>query len=257
MLNKKLLTAAVATAVLTGAGFAQAQEKEDAIVTGDELVGGFEISGNVALTTDYRFRGISQSDEDIAVQGGFDAEFGPGFYVGIWGSSVDFDTNGDCCDGSLELDYYGGWASSIGDTDFGIDVGYAYYDYPGDSGDEGDYQEVYVSGSWRDLAIGVHYSDDYYLESDEFWYVYGDYSLGLFDTGLTLDLHVGYNMLEEDGGFLATDEDAYTDYSAALTYSWASVDWSLAYVGTDLDEEDVFDTDWADDTVVFTISKSL
>ena len=255
MLNKKLLPAAVATALLAGTSMVQAEEP--AIVTGDELVGGFEISGNVALTTDYRFRGISQSDEDIAVQGGFDAEFGPGFYVGIWGSSVDFDTNGDCCDGSLELDYYGGWASSIGDTDFGIDIGYAYYDYPGDSGDEGDYQEVYVSGSWKDLAIGVHYSDDYYLESDEFWYVYGDYSLGLFDTGLTLDLHVGYNMLEEDGGFLATDEDAYTDYSAALTYSWASVDWSLAYVGTDLDEEDVFDTDWADDTVVFTIAKSL
>jgi hypothetical protein len=97
--------------------------------------------------------------------------------------------------------------------------------------------------------------------------VYGDYSLGLFDTGLTLDLHVGYNMLEEtkvdadgnvtDGGFLSSDEDAYTDYSVTLTYSWASVDWSLAYVGTDLDDEDVFDTDWADDTVVFTIAKSL
>jgi len=255
MLNKKLLPAAVTAALLAGTSLAQAQEP--AIVTGDELVGGFQISGNVALTTDYRFRGISQSDEDFAVQGGFDAEFGPGFYVGIWGSSVDFDTNGDGYDGSLELDYYGGWSSSIGDTDFGIDVGYIYYDYPGDDGDEGDYQEFYVGGSWRDLSLYVHYSDDYYAETDEFWYIAGDYSLGLFDTGLTLDLHVGYNMLEEDGGFLATDEDAYTDYSVALTYSWASVDWSLAYVGTDLDEEDVFDTDWGDDTVVFTIAKSL
>jgi uncharacterized protein (TIGR02001 family) len=244
------------TAALLG-GTSLVKAEEPAIVTGDSLVGGFEISGNIALTTDYRFRGISQSDEDLAVQGGFDAEFGPGFYVGIWGSSVDFDTNGPCCDGSLELDYYGGWSSSIGDTDFGIDVGYIYYDYPGDSGDEGDYQEFYVGGSWRDLSIGVHYSDDYYAETDEFWYVYGDYSFGLFDTGLTVDLHVGYNMLEEDGGFLATDEDAYTDYSVGLTYSWASVDWTLAYVGTDLDDEDVFDTDWADDTVVFTIAKSL
>ena len=255
MLNKKLLPAAVTAALLAGTSLAQAAEP--AIVTGDELVGGFEISGNVALTTDYRFRGISQSDEDFAVQGGFDAEFGPGFYLGIWGSSVDFDTNGDGYDGSLELDYYGGWSSSIGDTNFGIDIGYIYYDYPGDDGDEGDYQEFYVGGSWRDLSLYVHYSDDYYAETDEFWYIAGDYSLGLFDTGLTLDLHVGYNMLEEDGGFLATDEDAYTDYSVALTYSWASVDWSLAYVGTDLDEEDVFDTDWADDTVVFTIAKSL
>jgi uncharacterized protein (TIGR02001 family) len=159
--------------------------------------------------------------------------------------------------GTVEMNYVAGWAGTFGDSDIGIDVGYIYYDYPGDSGDEGDYQEVYVSGSWKDLAIGVHYSDDYYLESDEFWYVYGEYSLGLFDTGLTMDFHVGYNMLEEDGGFLSSDEDAYTDYSVALTYSWASVDWSVAYVGTDLDDDDLFGTDWGDDTVTFTISKSL
>ena len=93
MLNKKLLPAAVTAALLAGTSLAQAQD-EPAIVTGDEFVEGFQISGNVALTSDYRFRGISQSDEDFAVQGGFDAEFGPGFYVGIWGSSVDFDTLG-------------------------------------------------------------------------------------------------------------------------------------------------------------------
>lgn len=270
MLNKKLLPAAVTAALLAGTSLAQAQD-EPAIVTGDEFFEGFQISGNVALTTDYRFRGISQSDESIAVQGGFDAEFGPGFYVGIWGSSVDFDCNdidipeghpevGGACsgyDGSLELDYYGGWASSIGDTDFGIDIGYIYYDYPGDDGDEGDYQEFYVGGSWRDLSLTVAYSDDYYAETDEFWYVAGDYSVGLFDTGLTLDLHVGVNFLEEDGGFLATDEDQYTDYSVGLTYSWASVDFTLAWVGTDLDDDDVFGTDWADDTAVFTVAKSL
>ena len=252
MLNKKILTAAVA-AVLSGAATAQT---DGAVVTGDSLVSGFEISGNVALVTDYRFRGISQSDEDVAVQGGFDAEFGPGFYLGVWGSSVDFDSN-DGYDGSLELDYYGGWSSSIGDTDFGIDVGYIYYDYPGDNGDEGDYQEFYIGTSWKDLSLQVNYSDDYYAETDEFWYVYGDYSLGLFDTGVTLDLHVGYNMLEEGEGFLSSDEDAYTDYSVALTYTWASVDFSVAWVGTDLDEEDYFDTDYADDTAVFTIAKSL
>jgi len=259
MLNKKLLTAAVATAVLTGAGFAQAQEKEDAIVTGDSLVEGFTISGNVALTTDYKFRGISQSNRDGALQGGFDAEFGPGFYVGTWASVVNFDTNGEeggCCNGSMELDYYAGWASSIGDTDFGIDVGYIYYSYPGDNDNDADYQEVYVSGSWRDFSLSVNYSDDYYLESDEFWYVAADYSFSLLED-LTVDLHVGYNMLEEDGGFLATDEDAYTDYSVGVTYSWAALDWSLAYVGTDLDEEDVFDTTWGEDRAIFTLSKSL
>jgi len=244
MFNKKMLTTAVGATLLAGAVQVQA----------------VEVSGNVALTSDYRFRGISQSDEEFAVQGGFDVAFEPGFYIGTWGSSVDFDVNAvdgeDAADGSLELDYYAGWSGPIGDTDFGIDVGYIYYDYPGDDGGFGDYQEFYVGTSWKDLSLQVNYSDDYYAESDEFWYISADYSFTLLEE-LTVGLHAGYNMLEEDGGFLATDEDAYTDYSVSVTYTWEGVDFSLAWVGTDLDEEDVFDTDWADDTAVFTIAKSL
>ena len=244
MFSKKVLTTAVGAALVAGAAHVSA----------------LEVSGNIALTSDYRFRGISQSDESVAVQGGFDVAFEQGFYLGTWGSSVDFDVNDvngeDAADGSLELDYYAGWSGPIGDTDFGIDVGYIYYDYPGDEGDFGDYQELYVGLSYADLGLTVAYSDDYYAETDEFWYIAGDYSFSLMED-LTVGLHVGYNMLEEDGGFLATDEDAYTDYSVSVTYTWMDVDFSLAWVGTDLDEEDVFDTDWADDTAVFTIAKSL
>ena len=252
MFNKKLLTAAVTTALLAGTALVQAQERDDMdpIASGD----GFEISGNVALTSDYRFRGISQSDEDAAIQGGFDVEFAPGFYVGTWGSSVDFDSN-DGYDGSLELDYYAGWASAIGDTDFGVDVGYIYYDYPGDNGDEGDYGEVYVSGSWKDAALSVNYSDDYYGGTGKFLYYAADYSLTLFDA-LGVGFHVGYNDFDETG-FFATNTDSYTDWSVTLSYTWASVDFSVAYVDTDLDEEDVFGTDWAESTAVFTISKSM
>ena len=158
--------------------------------------------------------------------------------------------------GSLELDYYVGWASDIGDSGFGIDVGYLYYDYPGDDGVEGDYQELYGSLSWNDLAVGVAYSDDYYAETDTFWYYYADYSLGINDT-FTIDFHVGYNDVEKNGGFLSSDEDSFIDYSVGVTASWLAVDWTLAYVGTDLDEEDVFDTEWGDDSVIFTISKSM
>jgi uncharacterized protein (TIGR02001 family) len=244
MLNKKLMTVAVATALTAGITAAPSYAAE-----------GVEISGNVALTTDYRFRGISQTDEDVAVQGGFDVAFEPGFYIGTWGSSVDFDDDGSL--GSLELDYYAGWAGNIGDSDVGIDVGYMYYDYPGDDGDvEGDYQEFYIGLSWMDAAFKVVYSDDYYAETDEFWYVSGDYGFDIVE-GINIGLHVGYNMLEEDGGFLSSDEDAYTDYSVTATYSYSGVDFSLAWVGTDLDDDDLFGTDWGDDTAVFTISKSL
>ncbi len=61
----------------------------------------------------------------------------------------------------------------------------------------------------------------------------------------------------EEEGFLSSDEDHYTDYSVTLTYTWSGVDLAVAYVDTDLDDEDCFGTDWADDTAVFSISKSL
>ena len=139
MLNKKLLTAAVTTALLTGVGFAQAEED------------GVTISANASLISDYKFRGISQSNKDGALQGGFDLGFSNGIYVGTWGSTVNFDTNGEdggCCNGSMELDYYAGWSGPIGDTDFGIDVGYAYYSYPGDNDTDADYGELYLSSTW-------------------------------------------------------------------------------------------------------------
>ncbi len=215
------------------------------------------ISANVALTSDYRFRGISQSNEDIAIQGGFDYAFANGIYIGTWGSTVDFDVDstGVGFNGSLELDYYIGWGMDVGENS-AIDVGYLYYDYPGDDGEEGDYQELYGSFSWHDLTIGLNYSDDYYGKTDTFFYYYADYSLG-FAENWSLDLHIGYNDLKKNGGFLQTGEDSYTDYSVGVSTSFLSVDWSLAYVGTTLDEEDVWDTDWAEDTVVFTVSKSM
>ena len=240
---KKVLPAAIAASLLTGAMATTVQAGE--------------ISANVSLVSDYRFRGISQSNEDIAIQGGFDYAFDNGIYVGTWGSTVDFDVSSadGGLNGSLELDYYAGWGMDIGENS-AIDVGYLYYDYPGDDGLEGDYQELYGSFSFHDLTVGMAYSDDYYGETDTFFYYYADYSFG-FGENWSLDLHIGYNDLEEDGGFLATSESSYTDYSVGVTWSVIGVDLGAAYVGTTLDEEDVFDTDWGEDTVVFSISKSM
>jgi uncharacterized protein (TIGR02001 family) len=242
MLNRKLIPLAAASTLLLGANVAQAE---------------WETSANVALTTDYKFRGISQSNENPAIQGGFDLGHSSGFYIGTWGSTVDFDFSeaDGGYNGSLELDYYVGFASDINDS-WSYDVGYLYYDYPGDEGDEGDYQEFYGSLSWSDLTVGVAYSDDYYAETDEFWYVYADYSFAL-PNDFSLDLHVGYNMLEEDGGFLSSDEDAYTDYSISISRDFAGINLAIAYVGTDLDDDDVFGSDWGDGVVVGTISASF
>ncbi|MEH6583086.1 MAG: TorF family putative porin [Halioglobus sp.] len=240
MLNKKMLPATLAATLLAGAITAQAAP---------------DIAGNVAITSDYKFRGISQSNEDIAIQGGFDISWDNGIYLGTWGSSVDFDTDGAGFDGSLELDLYGGWAGDITDN-VGVDVGYMYYGYPGDDGDDGDYQEVYAKLNLWDGTVGLVYSDDYYGGTGSFYYLSGDYSFGLGEN-FSLDLHAGYNDLDKKGGFLANNTSSYIDYSVGVTTSWLAVDWTLAYVGTDLDKEDVFDTKWGDDSVIFTISKSM
>ncbi len=150
---------------------------------------------------------------------------------------------------------YAGFSADIND-DWSYDVGGLYYAYPGDNGDDGDFFEVYGSVSWKDLTVGVNYSDDYYAETDEATYIYGDYSFAL-PNEFALDLHVGYQMLEEDGGFLSSDEDGYTDYSVTVSRDFGGFNFAVAYVGTDLDEDDVFGTDWADDVVIATISASF
>ncbi len=213
-----------------------------------------EISANVALVTDYRFRGISQSNKNPALQGGFDYAFKNGIYVGTWGSTVDFDSTVDF-NGSLELDVYGGWATDFGENS-SIDVGFIYYAYPGDDeGLEGDYSEVYVNYGWRGLTLGAAYSGDYFGESGNFWYLQANYDWS-FAEDWALSLHVGYNDFKEDI-FLSSDKGHYTDYSVGVTWSVVGVDLGLTWVGTNLDEEDVFGTEWGDDTVVVSLSKTF
>ncbi|PCJ38286.1 MAG: hypothetical protein COA75_00555 [Cellvibrionales bacterium] len=225
-----------------------------------------EVSGNVSMTSDYRFRGISQTDTQLAVQGGFDFAFDNGIYVGTWGSNVDFAN-------SLELDYYVGYAGDLTET-VSFDVGYIYYDYPGtedtvrtlNSDAEDDYAEIYASVSVADFTLGFAYSDDYYLETGEFYYIYGDYSFAL-SNDISLDLHYGYNDFEfsstdsnakdAEQAFLSDGEDSYSDYSIGVSKAFAGVDVSLTWVDTDLDKSECFGTNWCDSTVVFAISKDL
>ncbi|HIL91457.1 MAG TPA: hypothetical protein EYG50_01690, partial [Cycloclasticus sp.] len=82
-----------------------------------------ELSGNVALTTDYVWRGVSQTDGAPAIQGGFDADLGNGLYAGVWASNVDFGS-----DASSEVDVYAGWAGQV--AGFDLDVGVLHYAYP-------------------------------------------------------------------------------------------------------------------------------
>jgi uncharacterized protein (TIGR02001 family) len=113
-------------------------------------------SGNVAYTTDYVFRGISQSGEHGTMQGGVELSCGK-FYLGAWGSGIEFA-------GGSEVDIYGGYKTSIGKLN--IDVGFIYYGYPGAGNTDIPYWEIKAAVNadvWKGGNIGaaVFYSPAY------------------------------------------------------------------------------------------------
>jgi uncharacterized protein (TIGR02001 family) len=240
-----VLIGTLLTGGLGGATLARAQE--------------FGVSGNVTLATDYRFRGISQLDRSPAVQGGFDVEWENGFYLGTWASNVSFSG------GALELDAYAGFAGSINEnTQF--DIGVLYYGYPEDDADPNlDYWEIYGSVTFLDVTLGLHYSPDYFAETDEFFYLYSAYSYPVMEN-LTFDMHIGWNLFNSDQSFSDFIEptpghhpgDNYVDYKAGFTWTVRDLDVALHYIGTDISKADCFGgTKLCDDSVVLSVSKSM
>ncbi len=115
-----------------------------------------EFSVNMALASDYVYRGISQTNEEATIQGGFDIEGESGLYAGVWTSNIAFD-------GSIEIDVYAGFAGEFNET-LGFDIGVLHYDYPNDAGpNDSSFDEVYGSLSYKDLTVGVAYSNDFFF----------------------------------------------------------------------------------------------
>ncbi len=221
-----------------------------------------DIAGNVTLTTDYRFRGISQNNGKFspAIQGGFDWSSDVGLYVGTWASNVNFS------EGSIETDVYGGYKGTINE-DYTYDVGILYYGYPQDGSSHLAYTEYYTSLSAFGGKVGVNYSDNYFAGSDPFWYWYVNYGHDLME-GVTLNAHWGYNRFEtrQDGigsnsSFGITGNQSYADWSLGVSTAWLGVTWALTYVDTNISKDSCFTGSGHEDlcsaTAVFSISKSL
>ncbi len=212
-----------------------------------------EISGNVTLASDYRFRGISQltGDWSPAIQGGFDLTTESGFYLGTWASNVNFPP------GSIETDVYGGFAGKFND-DVEYDVGVLYYGYPEDGGGNVDlaYWEVYGSVSTMGFTAGINYSPDYFAETGKFYYPYLEYGFDINEM-FSVSAHLGYNAFDKTT-FLGSDDD-YLDWNIGISTEQLGVEWALTYVDTDLDNDsDCFgNEDLCEATVVLSISKSL
>ncbi|MDH3527350.1 MAG: TorF family putative porin [Gammaproteobacteria bacterium] len=214
-----------------------------------------EISGNVSLLSDYAFRGVSQTDEQIALQGGFDWSHDSGFYVGTWASNVDSSFFNDPQDPQLEIDLYAGFGGELGNG-ISYDFGILHYDYPG--ADAADTDELYISGSMSGFTVSLNYSDElaFVGSKESAYYLAAGYEMSLpQDFGLSV--HIGLSDGDAfDPGKPTGLPDSIVDWSIGISKSVAGVDLGLTYVDSDADDATFFD-DLADSRIVFSISKSL
>ncbi|WP_300478687.1 TorF family putative porin [Shewanella sp.] len=186
-----------------------------------------EVTGEISLTNDYRFRGVSQTAGDPALQGGIDWSFDSGFSVGAWASNVDFDEpgyNGP----AIEYDFYVAYGGEINE-DLTYDITLNRYNYSGES-DIG-YFEVITGMEFKGFRLAYWFTNDY--GGTDLDYHYGELNYSYeFVENWSLDLHYGYNVgdaLDDGEGF-----DSYSDYSVGVSTELAGFGLSLAWLGTDL-----------------------
>lgn len=176
----------------------------------------YTLSYNVGVTSDYRFRGMSQTSFDPAVQAGVDFAHKSGVYVGAWASNVSWIKDyAGASKGSYELDLYGGYKGAIS-QDLAFDVGVIRYQYPGNTAaTNANTTEVYgaltygvvtakYSRSTSNFIANPSSSGSQYLE------VAASFDLG---NGFTLTPHIGRQTIPN----VANDAGDCTDYSLTLS----------------------------------------
>lgn len=200
----------------------------------------FTVTGGASLVSDYRFRGISQTNKRFAVQGTLGVVHSSGFYVGTWGSSID---DYVAVGGDQEIDLYGGYKKTINGTT--IDGGLLYYFYPGTTGTT-DFFEPYLNAShtfgpvtgkiglnysWKQHGLSCAYDARCKNRSrEDNLYTFAELSGGVPGTGVTVTAHVGENF---GRSYLTNGLSDYTDWSLTAAYTWKALTFSAAYVDTD------------------------
>lgn len=201
---------------------------EEAAPAAAEPASPHAVSYNIGLFSQYIWRGMTQTDESLALQGGVDYAHSSGFYAGAWASNVTWTKDYGYMDSnSLELDLYAGFANTIGDTGIGYNVGLLQYLYPGTGANgapETDATEIYgaLSYNW----LNAKYS---YTVSDEAWgfadargtgYLEANADIPIGESGFTVNLHVGTFMFDGKVNGVDNDEYDYTDWKVGVTKAW-------------------------------------
>jgi len=184
------------------------------------------LSGTAAVASDYRFRGVSQTGGDPAVQGGLTVTHESGLYASVWSSSISFDKLGaGAVYGSQEVDLSAGWSREVA-SGVTADLGLTYYAYPGGHVGKAEFVEGYGSlattyGPAR-LKLGANYAwpQDALAGTDNL-YVYTSADAAIPATPITLSARLGY----QDGPLAA----AWVASGGAKRNGW---DWSLGASAT-------------------------
>lgn len=248
---KKSMIALALAGAFTMPAFAQTSSSDATgapPATTAEPAGPHTLTGNMTIATSYRFRGIDQTYNKPALQGGIDYSHESGIYVGNWNSNVN--SGAGFPEGNLEMDFYGGWKKSFGD--FGLDLGGIYYYYPGsessyfgspNSKDAGATNsgsvhngELYVGASWKFISLKYNYAvTDYFSLPDSKGTSYLDlsanYDLG---DGWGIQAHVGHLYASKFKYAYTTGSDdiSYTDWKLGVTKDIGGWLIGLAYVDT-------------------------
>ncbi|MBW6523561.1 TorF family putative porin [Sphingomonas sp. RHCKR47] len=219
------------------------------------------VSGSAAIVSDYRFRGVSQSDRQMAVQGGITVSHDSGLYVGTWGSNLaGWGTFGGA---NMELDLIGGYKAKLADNAT-LDVGLTWYVYPGGA-DKTDFAEPYAKltgtagpatltagvayapkqqaiGKWyntgADAAAGVYNRPG---AKDDNLYLWGDGAAAVPGTPITAKAHVGHSWGQDGLGPNATavsPTGAYWDWSLGADATYRNLTFNVSYVDTDISNRD-------------------
>ncbi|HEX7441269.1 MAG TPA: TorF family putative porin [Caldimonas sp.] len=200
------------------------------------------LSFNVSLVSDYRFRGISQSRLDPALQGGADYAFPNGFYIGTWVSTINWikdagklvTPNIDTGSAPVEMDFYGGYKGEI-QKDFTYDIGALQYYYPAEhlsnipNSFSPNTLEVYGALTYGPATVKYSHSVTRlfgFASSKGSGYLEAAATFDLGD-GYSLTPHLGYQRVRHNSDF------SYTDYALTGNKDWFGLTFGAALVGTD------------------------
>ena len=201
-------------------------------------------SGNVAITSDYVFRGISQSDSDPALSFGADYTWDAApnsFYVGAWASSIDFDDNNE---GVAEIDLFAGYKRSIGKAV--VDLGLYHFEYPSTKSSLNyDFNELSIGVNYKIGHVKYSYSDDYFGGTGHSHYFEAGLDFELLQE-ISLGIHAGSMDIERAAN--------YDDWKVGLSREISGIGFEISYTDTDLSTSECVEN-WCDGRFILTISK--